>query len=282
MNAASITMDARELRPGHPCWPTRLDVLGAELPAVWMAGRWVPAERAVAVVGARSARLRSLELAFAIGDSLARSGIDVISGGAIGVDAAAHQGALASGGSTVAVLGAGIDVPYPSKHVELFERIRGQGALLTQFPPGEPPRRKQFPARNRLIAALAELVVVVEAGEGSGSLHTARAAQALGRPVVAMPGSPGTDSLVAEGARPAFDASDVLAIYEGRGIAPAQAPSDPDAARLYAALDGTPRDVGELAFRAGLAVQTTAAMVVDLELEGLAARASGGRYIRLR
>ncbi len=125
-------------------------------------------------------------------------------------------------------------------------------------------------------------MVVVEASVVSGTLHTVRAAQVLGRALAAVPGSPGTDALIVEGATAVSSADDVVALAFGRPLEPPAAPEDPNAARLYAALDHTPRDVGDLAFRAGLAIGTTAAMVLDLELGGLAARAAGGRYIRLR
>jgi DNA processing protein len=227
--------------------------------------------------------MRGLELAHAIGAALARAGVDVISGGALGIDAAAHRGALEAGGATVAVMGTGIDVAYPARHAELFADIRAsQGALITQFPPGQGPRPGTFPTRNKIIAALSDLVVVVEAGEQSGSLHTARAARGLGRTLAAVPGSTGTDGLLLTGARAIAGPDDVLALLDGRAPAPPLMPEDPDALRLYAALDGVPRDVGDLAFRAGLAVGTCAATVIDLELGGLAARAAGGRYIRLR
>ncbi|HZS37300.1 MAG TPA: DNA-processing protein DprA, partial [Polyangia bacterium] len=221
---------------------------------------------------------------FAAGEALAKAGVDVISGGALGVDTAAHKGALAGGGATVAVLGSGIDVAYPERNTELFAEIvqSGKGALVTQFAPGSPPRAAQFPVRNQVIAGLAELVLVVEASEKSGSLITARFGRALGRTVVAVPGSAGTDRLLVGGALPAASPEDVLAILDGKPLAAPSLPDDPDARRLYQALDAVPRDVGDLAFRAGMAIGTASAVVIDLELDGLAARASGGRYVRLR
>jgi DNA processing protein len=276
-------MDARELRRGEPGYPARLDALADAPPILWIAGTWQPAERSVAVVGARAARPSSLDFARAIGIDLGAHGIDVISGGALGVDGAAHRGAIAGGGRTVAVLGNGIDVVYPDRHAELFAEVSRAGALLTQFPPGQQPRPGQFPTRNKVIAALAELVVVVEASAQSGSLHTAKAARSIGRPVVAVPGSAGTDLLLTtEGALPAVTPEDVRAILEGRPTAPPLLPEAPEARRLYDALDGVPRDVSDLAFRAGLGISTCASMVIDLELNGLAARAAGGRFVRLR
>jgi DNA processing protein len=278
---ASETTHAVNL--GEPGYPGRLALVEDAPETLWLAGAWRPRPRAVSIVGARAASAHGMNVAHAIAAMLARNQVDVISGGAVGIDAAAHRGALDVGGVTVAVLGTGIDVVYPARNAELFDEIAGSGgALLTQFPPGAQPRPGMFPTRNKIIAALAELVVVVEAGERSGSLHTARAARLLGRTVVAVPGSPGTDGLLLTGARAVAGPDDVLAVLEGRPTAPPALPRDPDAARLYAALDTVPRDVGDLAFRAGLAVGTCAAMVVDLELGGLAVRAAGGRYVRLR
>src|SRR5581483_10128742 len=236
--ATLIDTEARAIYRGQAGYPARLAALGDGPDPLWMAGRWSPSERAVAVVGARAAGARALELGHAIGRALAEAGVDVISGGALGLDQSAHRGALDGGGATVAVLGTGIDVVYPLKHLGLYQEIIAtRGALLTQFPPGMQPNKGTFPTRNKIIAALAAAVASPE---------------------------------------------DVVALAFGRPLAPLAAPGDPDAARLYAALDRTPRDVGDLAFRAGLAIGTCAAMVLDLELGGLAARAAGGRYIRLR
>ncbi|HWE30210.1 MAG TPA: DNA-processing protein DprA [Polyangia bacterium] len=256
---------------------------------LWIRGAWTPGRRAVALVGARAATARGLEAARELGARLASAGVDVVSGGALGIDAASHRGALdvaRSDGAarTVAVLGTGIDVAYPERNAAMFDEIVASGgALVTQFEPGAQPRKSSFPSRNVIIAALADVVVVVEAGLASGTTHTVRAMRALGRAVAALPGSQGTDALIVSGAAVAVaDADDVLAILDGKRPAPPALPEDPLAAKIYAVLDDVPRDVGELAFRAGLAVGTCAAMVVDLELGGLAARAAGGRYLRLR
>jgi DNA processing protein len=273
-------MDAIALERGKPGYPPRLS--GEEAPdLLWLSGSWRPAPRAVAVVGARAATRRGVELAHEVGRTLGAHGIDVISGGALGIDAAAHEGALAAGGQTVAVLGTGIDVVYPDRHADLFSRIRAAGGLLTQFAPGQSPRKQHFPSRNKVIAQLAELVVVIEASDRSGSLHTARAARALGRKIAAVPGSPGCDLLVAEGAQAVLSADDVLALVEGRPLAP-PTPETEEARRLYAALDGQPRDLGDLAFRADLPILSLGQAILELEQAGLCARAAGGRYVRVR
>ena len=282
-------MDARALHTSDPGYPARLLALAEPPTPLWVRGDWTPARRAVALVGARAATAHGLASARELGARLAAAGVDVISGGALGVDAASHRGALdVAGGDgaahTVAVLGTGVDVAYPERNAAMFEEIVASGgALVTQFAPGALPRRHSFPVRNAVIAGLADVVVVVEAQPASGTTHTVRAMQALGRPVAALPGSHGTDALLVAGAALAIGgADDVLAILDGKKPAPPPLPEDPLAAKIYAALDEVPRDVGELAFRAGLSVGTCAAMVVDLELGGLAARAAGGRYLRLR
>lgn len=282
-------MDARAIHTSDAGYPARLTALANPPTPLWIRGDWTPGRRSVALVGARAATARGLEAARELGARLAAAGVDVISGGALGIDAASHRGALDVAGSdgagkTVAVLGTGIDVAYPERNAGMFEEIVASGgALVTQFEPGSQPKRQSFPSRNVIIAALADVVVVVEAGLASGTTHTVRAMHGLHRPVAALPGSQGTDALiVARGAIAVAGADDVLALLDGKRPAPPPLPEDPLAAKIYAVLDETPRDVGELAFRAGLAVGTCAAMVVDLELGGLAARAAGGRYLRLR
>ena len=178
----------------------------------------------VAVVGARDASPYGTDVARVLGAGLAGAGVVVISGMARGIDAAAHTGALQAGGRTVAVLAAGPERPYPASARALYRRIRAHGAVVSELPPGTPTRRWSFPARNRLIAALAALTVVVEARPGSGALLTAAAAADLGRPLGAVPGhvtSPlaiGPHGLLAAGARLVTSAADVLAILADHGI----------------------------------------------------------------
>lgn len=163
----------------------------------------------MAIVGSRAASGVGMERAHRLARHLAARGIHVVSGGALGIDGAAHRGALAAGGRTTVVLGGGVDVAYPRRHAALFRQVleRG-GSLVGLWPDGTQPRRGTFPQRNPLIAALADAVIVVEADVASGSLSTARAAQELGRVVAAWPGSRGCERLLAAGAAIVEDEAD--------------------------------------------------------------------------
>lgn len=266
----------------HAAYPAGLrDIAGAPS-CLWVRGRLEPNHRAVAVVGSRAASSAGRAAAEQMGELLARAGVEVISGGALGIDAAAHRGALKGGGRTVAVLGTGADVVYPRRHAALFDQmVAAGGALVSQFPPGSGPLPGTFPTRNRVIAALAELVVVVEAAASSGALYTARAARSLGRRLAARPGSPGCDHLILAGAVALARPEDLLEVLAGRKPRLPELPADPAARRVYDALDEVARDVGELAARAGVPVGACAALMIDLELGGLCGRAAGGRYFRL-
>jgi DNA processing protein len=281
MGTSSLDMDAREFQLGEPGYPSPVAAFEDAPRALWIRGT-VPSGRAVAVVGARRSTAQGREVARAVAEGLARRGIAVVSGGAQGIDGAAHRGALAAGGRTVVVVGTGIDVSYPPEHEPLFdEAVARGGAVVSQFPLGFGPKHWSFPARNRVIAALAEVVVVVEAQADSGALITAEAAKQYGRRVVALLGTPGCDALVGAGALAARSAEDILKRVEGVEAEGPPLPEDPRARLLYAALDETPRDLGEVAARAGMRAEEALALALDLELGGLAARAAGGRYLRL-
>jgi DNA processing protein len=182
-------------------------------------GRWPPPEGPrAAIVGSRRPSPYGEAVAEQLGADLARAGVIVISGLALGIDAAAHRGALLGGGVTVAVMGTGVDIVYPAAHSRLAEEILAAGgALVSQFPDGTTPRRHNFPARNWTMAALADVVVVVEAAQGSGALITADAALELHKEVMAVPGSVfsplsvGTHGLIRDGAALVQNARDVLA-----------------------------------------------------------------------
>jgi DNA processing protein len=202
--------------PLSPDWPARLAHLESPPRGFWQLGAIGPLAPCVAIVGSRRATFTGVDIARSIGRDLGDAGIQVVSGMALGIDAAAHNGALEAGGSTVAVLGCGIDVCYPSRHAELRSRIIAAGSLITEEPAGMPPFKHNFPKRNRVIAALAHAVVVVEATERSGALSTARWAADLGREVLAVPGSirsrqsGGTNLLIRDGARPFLGIDDLF------------------------------------------------------------------------
>jgi DNA processing protein len=178
--------------PGDTEWPVRLDDLGHATPyALWLRGNAdlrFNCLRSVAIVGSRAATAYGSYLASEFAASVAARGWAVISGGAYGVDAAAHRGALAADGVTVAVLACGVDVSYPAGHADLFGAIAAQGVIVSEWPPGRTATRLRFLIRNRVIAALASGTVVVEAGQRSGALNSARHARDLGRPLMAVPG----------------------------------------------------------------------------------------------
>lgn len=217
---------ARYLIPGDADWPTALDDLGGRTPiGLWMIGGFPAAAPTVAIVGARACTGYGLQAAGQLAAELAKDGATVVSGAALGVDGAAHRGALAVGGVTVAVLACGVDRRYPAAHDNLIQAIGERGAVLAELPPGTAPTRFRFLGRNRLIAGLAAATVVVEAAGRSGSLVTARLAAELGRAVFAVPGpitsrlSMGTNALLCDGAIPALDGKQVQ--YE-LGIEPSK------------------------------------------------------------
>ena len=190
--AAACREGIRLVCPGDPQWPGGLDELGSARPyALWLRGQADlrgSCERSVSMVGSRAASGYGAHVAGEIAADLGERGWAVVSGGAYGIDAAAHRGALAAGAITIAVLACGVDYPYPAGHAELFADIAAQGLVVSEWPPGRRPARLRFLIRNRTIAALSCGTVIVEAGERSGALSTARHAANLCRPLMAVPG----------------------------------------------------------------------------------------------
>ena len=260
--------------------PEALWVRGSLAGAGGDAGGGLPP--AVAVVGARKADPGAVHLARRFGATLVAAGFTVVSGGALGVDAAAHGGAVEAGGETVAVLGSGVLRPLPARNRRLFGRmLAGRGGLVSELPPLEGARAEHFPRRNRLVAALSCAVVVVRAAEGSGSLYTARAARALGRPVFVVPAaelgaaSAGGEALLADGALPVRSGEDLLAALRGE-TAPAAAPLDP----ILAALGVVPASVVEVAHATTLDPTEVAKRLAELCAEGVVRPAGAGRFMR--
>lgn len=214
----------RLIEPDDVEWPAALADLGEDMPKqLWLRGEadlTTLLTNAVAIVGARAATAYGSDVASRMGNGLASKGYTVVSGGAYGIDAMAHWGALSGTEPTIAVLATGVDVAYPKAHDRLFERIATEGLLVSEYEPGASPRPNRFLARNRIVAALTKGTVVVEAGLRSGSLNTARRAKEMGRLVMAVPGpvtsamSVGCHALIKDGALLVTDHDDVIAALE--------------------------------------------------------------------
>ncbi len=265
------------IRRGSSRYPPLLAEIPDPPDILWVRGDVSICDKTVvAIVGARAASREGRAAAEAVAGDLARAGIVIASGLARGVDSAAHTGALDAGGTTIAVLGTGIDRVYPAENEELFERIASHGLLMTEFPPGAPPEVFHFPRRNRLISGLSRAVLVVEAAEKSGSLITARHAADQGRDVMAMPGltaggrNRGAHALLRDGAKLVESAVDILqelGIGSGRGTA-RETPET---------VEFTVDDIAaELKVPAGDAL----ARLLEWELTGEIRRIGSGRFVR--
>lgn len=274
-------------------YPRALLELGYAPPVLFFVGRRELLNRpALAIVGSRNATAQGLDNARNFARALADAGLTIVSGLALGVDAAAHEGALLGAGSTLAVVGTGLDRVYPARHRELAHRIANEGGLLSEFPPGTPPRENNFPRRNRLISGLAKGVLVVEAAQKSGSLITARYAGEQGREVFAIPGSihsplaKGCHKLIREGAKLVETAQDILEELGMASKATGNLQSVPGApissSALLAALADDPVDIDSLVARTGLQAHAVTAELTELELAGIVASLPGGRWQRRR
>lgn len=254
----------------------------------------IPDNKSIAIVGSRKASRDGIRLASEIATTLSQHHITVISGLARGIDTAAHTGAIDSPGTTVAILGGGIDQIYPPENRQLFARIAERGAIISEYPPGTQPHAGHFPARNRIISGLCHGVLVVEAAQKSGSLITADFALEQGRDVFAAPGSvynpncQGNLQLLKQGAILITNGTDILEYCHI-----AAQPCRPSAAtkydlssltekqkKLFDLLQVTPLHLDQMANESGLTAMEVSAIVLHLELEGLASALPGGRYIR--
>jgi DNA processing protein len=283
LTAETVLPPLHLAKPDDAGYPQRLRGVRPLVRQLWWAGRLPrPAAPAIAIVGSRSATVPGCDRTRAMAAALAERGWAVVSGGAFGIDAAAHQGALEGGGETFAVLGCGADVVYPDRHASLFRRIAGQGGLLSELPPGTQPRPGQFPARNRIIAALADVVLVVEAAIRSGALITARLARQAGQRMLAVPGTDGTDGLINAGALAVTTVETLWDAIEGRGGAVTTASVPARHAALLTALQEGPDSPGSLARRLGLSLPSVMGLLTEAELEGRVRRAGGSQYEVLR
>lgn len=255
---------------------------GAVVPAFARMRDWP----VVAIVGSRQPTAAGRRLASALASDLASRGAVIVSGLARGIDTAAHEGALDAGGVTVAVLGSAVDVVHPRRNQGLADAIREHGAILSEYWPGTPPAAWRFPARNRIVAGLADAVVVVEAAGRSGALITADFALEHGTPVLAVPGWPGAamsagcNALIRSGAALCADASDVVmeVPHAAWRDAPVPMSATGPAAAVLGALSREPLGMDVIARRCGLGVGHVAAAVAALEMDGRIVREPGGLF----
>ncbi|HXN05460.1 MAG TPA: DNA-processing protein DprA, partial [Nitrospiria bacterium] len=257
----------------------------------------------LAVVGSRQASPYGIDAAKVFAGGLAREGLTVVSGFATGVDRAAHLAALEGGGRTIAVLGCGLDIDYPSKSMELKEMICAQGAVISEFPMGTQPYPSNFPRRNRVISGISLGVLVVEAALKSGSLVTASAALEQGREIFAVPGSfnnplsKGTHRLIQSGAKLVTEVSDILDEIDvhlgsrhernrpevsGKARENPGFPLDPDEKTIYDILTVDPVYLDDLSRKSGFAVSRCSEILLILELKGLIHRMEGNRFMTLQ
>lgn len=281
------------LTPADAGYPERLLEMPDPPPALFVDGS-LPQGPTVAIVGSRKASPTGRGVARELGRALGERGVCVVSGLALGVDAASHEGALEGGGPTVGVLGCGIDVVYPRSNRRLFGRVRESGAIVSEYYLGESPLAWRFPARNRIIAGLADVLVVAEAAEKSGALITARHALDAGRDVWAAPGPPGvsecrgSNRLLADGAGVLWDVPEFVEAFspepDRRSKASTSSPVPEelpeDEARALSGVGFEPTPVDVVAGRSGLEVKELLSALALLELKGYVARDAAGAFLR--
>ncbi len=284
------------LTPVDAGYPERLKETPDPPPALFVEGE-VPEGAAVALVGSRRASATGIQAARVLGRALGERAVCVVSGLALGVDAAAHEGAMEAGGPMVGVLGCGIDVVYPRSNGHLFGRVKKSGAIVSEYYLGEAPLAWRFPARNRIIAGLCDAVVVVEAPQKSGALITAHHAMECGRDVWAVPGpllAPecrGSNRLLAEGANVLWEIQEFVEAYVSGVVETAEAggpagdppvpPELPEAeAAVLAGVGFEPTGVDAVAGRCGVEMRALLAALALLELKGYVTRNPGGAFVR--
>ncbi len=288
---------ARLILSGDDEYPRALGAIPSPPPFLLLRGELREEDAfALAIVGARHATPYGVEIAERLASELAARGVTIVSGFARGIDTAAHRGAMAAGGRTIAVLGAGADVVYPPENRKLVGTVLERGALVSQFPMGTPALPGHFPVRNRTIAGLTLGTIVVEAGERSGALITAGYAGELGREVFAVPGpitsemSRGTNRLIQDGAKLVQGWEDVVAelpetwrrCLKERAVTPASAPAlEADEGQLLALVGSEPVHIDRLIGQSGVSSGRTAALLLALELKGWVRQLPGQRYMKL-
>jgi DNA processing protein len=281
-----------------PDYPRSLSAISNPPPILYMKGQMIPTDhQAIAIVGSRKASSYGIRTATHLAHDLSAFGFTIVSGLARGVDSAAHSGALNGGGRTFAVLGCGLDIPYPRENATLREEIIEHGAIFSEFPLGTPPLSGNFPHRNRIISGLALGTLVVEAAERSGSLITAHCALEQGREVFAIPGnlgaanSQGTNRLIKAGAKLVEGIEDILEELNPQlGYRPQSLPRhrraasdivlEPIEETLYEMLSEEPKHIDELIMQSSLPSAQVSGILLQLELKGNVKQLSGQLYIR--
>jgi len=274
-------------------YPAFLKEIANPPPFLYVKGSFIPEDRyAVAIVGTRNPTHYGTTQAEEIASQLARMGFTIVSGFARGIDTAGHRGAVQAGGRTIAVLGSGIDVPYPAENRHIVEKIASSGAVISEFPPGTPPDRQNFPQRNRIISGLSLGVLVVEAAKDSGSLITAALALEQGKEVFSIPGnitsanSRGTNELIKNGAKVVTGADDILEelapVLKGFLKKPAGEKPMPELSagerRIVAVLGPEPRHVDEVAREIGMSAPDILTHLLSLELKGVLKQTAGKKF----
>lgn len=300
--AAAQRIGATPVAWGEPAYPPLLVHIHDPPPVIYARGRLdLMVKKSIGVVGARNASINGCRFARKLASDLGAGGLMVASGMARGIDAAAHEGALASG--TAAVLGGGVDVPYPAENKSLYDKLADTGVLISETPPGTKPLARHFPRRNRIISGMARGVVVVEASPRSGSLITARLALEQGREVFAVPGAAmdprarGTNHLIRQGATLTESADDVFAVLDEQFRPPSQEINyknqqvtrglsdrdETDSARenIINALGPTPTTVDELVRVCQFSTAVVSTVLLELELAGRLERHPGSRVALL-
>ena len=276
------------LKNGDPLFPESLRKIPEPPKRLWVSGDPALLSEGVriAIVGARKATPYGRTAACQFAKRLAESGLIVVSGLASGIDAAAHEGALAGGGKTIAVLGCGVDYPYPQENLGLKERIIVSGAVVSEFPPETSPLSWNFPRRNRIISGLSRGVLVVEAGEKSGALVTVDWALRQGIEVFAVPGnitsaaSVGTNRLIQTGANPVLSVEDLMT-QMNLPLLPSTPKREKTPSKILALLEGGAKAIDELVEASGLPVQEVNTILTTLEMEGQVRGRAGGQFERV-
>jgi len=274
-----------------PSYPEMLREIDDAPLVLYMKGTFIPQDRyAIAVVGSRKLTDYGASVADRVAEDLACMGFTIVSGMARGVDSLSHNAALRTGGRTVAVLGSGVDVPYPPENKTLLEKIAGSGCVMSEFPPGTPPDKENFPKRNRIISGLSFGVLIVEATSDSGALITARYATDQGREVFAVPGnitsanSEGTNELIRKGARLIRHANDIVEelapVLKGfiRSAEKVTIDITEDEKSLCTLLSGEPKQIDDISRESGLPTSKVLGVLLGLEMKGAVKQITGKRF----